>query len=202
MAYYISGTTICLFSPQTYCIKNTDTALLSLSSNGIALTLAYGQILHFPYQDWSNLPIMLTTAAIDSASPKSSLSSKASDHKPSANLLHTVASFVSSTYFKRVFCLIQFVFGIQSLIFFLPQVLIPTFSALTTSILPELKRRCSCGIVNLVILTWPESNIYYQSQRPLSNWNLNCNLYIHQTTRLLTVLYRCTLLTNLQNKNV
>ena len=115
MTYYVPDATIYCFSPQTYCLKNPHTALLSMSSYSIALTLACCQVLHFPYQDWNDLLIMLTTTAIDSALPKSSSLSKASDQKLSANLLHLLILFDSRSSPLGLPCLGSLSLGSSSL---------------------------------------------------------------------------------------
>ena len=63
-AYLVPEATVRLFSPQVYIRENPTTASLYLNSTGITLTMACATQLHFPIQDGSNLPIMLTQDAL------------------------------------------------------------------------------------------------------------------------------------------
>ena len=69
-AYYVPEATIRLFSPQVCINENPTNSSLFLDSTGIALTLTCGNILRFPPQKESNLPIMLTQKALNESTSK------------------------------------------------------------------------------------------------------------------------------------
>jgi hypothetical protein len=63
-AYYVPSASIRLFSPQVY-IGNNSTAQLVLDRTGAKFRLKCGTDLRFPLNNSSNLPFMLTTAALN-----------------------------------------------------------------------------------------------------------------------------------------
>jgi hypothetical protein len=65
-AYCVPKATIRLFSPQVYIRNDTsNTSEMILRRNGIHLVLSCGTCLYFPINSCSNLPIMLTEAALN-----------------------------------------------------------------------------------------------------------------------------------------
>jgi hypothetical protein len=65
-AYYVPKATIRLFSPQVYIRNDTsNTSEMILRKNGIHLVLSCGTRLYFPINSCSNLPLMLTEAALN-----------------------------------------------------------------------------------------------------------------------------------------
>ena len=65
-AYYVPDATICLFFRQTYIANNNAKVKLVLNAKGTYLTLKCGTIMKFPLNPASNLPFMLTKAAVHS----------------------------------------------------------------------------------------------------------------------------------------
>jgi hypothetical protein len=65
-AYYVPQATIRLFSPQVYiAADSTNTSEMILKKNELSLVLHCGTRLHFPINGRSNLPLMLTEAALN-----------------------------------------------------------------------------------------------------------------------------------------
>ena len=62
-SYFVSSTTIRLFSPQVY-IGTNDIAKMTLDQSGLQLIFKCGSVLHFPINFSNNLPFMLTQKPI------------------------------------------------------------------------------------------------------------------------------------------
>ena len=70
-AYYVPTATIRLFSPQTYISDDkSNTSQMTLNKDGITFILSCGTRLQFPINQRSNLPIMLTEAALNRGNKK------------------------------------------------------------------------------------------------------------------------------------
>ena len=85
-AYYVPSASIRLFSPQVY-IKDNNKASLILDHAGARFTLRCGTILKFPMNPQSNLPFMLTKAAI-------------TNHRLRNRCSHFLAFHLSNTLFQ------------------------------------------------------------------------------------------------------
>ena len=75
-AYYVPSATIRLFSPQVYINDDkTNSSEMILKKNKITFILSCGTRLQFPINQRSNLPIMLTEAALNSGRKKGTFTS-------------------------------------------------------------------------------------------------------------------------------
>ena len=96
-AFYVPEETIRHFSSKVYINENSTNSSLLLDSRRIALTLTCGNILRFPLQKESNLPMMLTQKALNKSTSK-----YAAHHVATPNqIINTLQLLVSTTY--RVF---------------------------------------------------------------------------------------------------
>jgi len=101
-AYYMPKANVRLFSPQVYVTEQADQqnphCELRLNSKGTTLTLANGTELQFPFQQGSNLPIMLTHKALHPEN-KGHL---CKEHTRKSNRFANLAQFLCSSTFAAI----------------------------------------------------------------------------------------------------